>query len=75
MLQLIIKTTSTTNHTAVFFIPYLIMLFFVGIPIFFLELSLGQFTSNSPLTCWGMAILFKGYITHCNNSNTNIIAY
>lgn len=48
------------NGGAVFFIPYVIMLVLVGIPIFFLELSLGQFTSNGPLTCWGMAPIFKG---------------
>ena len=43
-----------------FFIPYAIMLFVVGMPIFFLELSLGQFTSSGPLTCWEMAPAFKG---------------
>jgi solute carrier family 6 amino acid transporter-like protein 5/7/9/14 len=48
------------NGGAVFFIPYVIMLFFVGMPIFMLELSLGQFTSSGPLTCWGMAPAFKG---------------
>ncbi len=46
--------------SAVFFIPYVIMLFFVGMPIFFLELSLGQYTRAGPLTCWEMAPLFKG---------------
>ncbi|KAK2164414.1 hypothetical protein NP493_1414g01000 [Ridgeia piscesae] len=48
------------NGGAVFLIPYVIMLALVGIPIFFLELSVGQFTSSSPLTCWGMAPVFKG---------------
>ena len=48
------------NGGAVFFIPYVIMLVFVGIPLFFMELSLGQFCSNGPLTCWNFAPLFKG---------------
>lgn len=48
------------NGGAVFFIPYIIMLVFVGIPIFFFELSLGQFTSSGPLTCWEFAPFFKG---------------
>merc|ERR1711976_189679 len=48
------------NGGAVFFIPYVIMLVFVGIPIFFLELSLGQFTSSGPLTCWECVPIFKG---------------
>ncbi|ELT90268.1 hypothetical protein CAPTEDRAFT_225103 [Capitella teleta] len=48
------------NGGAVFFIPYVIMLVFVGIPIFFMELSLGQFTSSGPLTCWECVPIFKG---------------
>lgn len=48
------------NGGAVFFIPYIIMLVLVGIPIFFLELSLGQFTSSGPLTCWECVPIFKG---------------
>ncbi|XP_041363462.1 sodium-dependent proline transporter-like [Gigantopelta aegis] len=36
------------------------MLAFVGIPIFFMELSLGQFSSSGPATCWNFAKLFRG---------------
>ncbi|ESP01052.1 hypothetical protein LOTGIDRAFT_227769 [Lottia gigantea] len=36
------------------------MLGLVGIPIFFMELSLGQFSSMGPATCWGFARLFRG---------------
>ena len=43
-----------------FFIPYVIMLVFVGIPIFLLELSLGQFSSSGPINCWELAPIFKG---------------
>ncbi|XP_064631978.1 sodium- and chloride-dependent glycine transporter 1-like [Lineus longissimus] len=48
------------NGGGAFFIPYIIMLTFVGIPLFFMELSLGQFCSNGPLTCWEFAPIFQG---------------
>ena len=46
-----------------FFIPYVIFLALVGMPIFFLELSLGQFCSSGPLTCWKYSPLFQGKFT------------
>ncbi|KAI0231282.1 Sodium- and chloride-dependent glycine transporter 2 [Lamellibrachia satsuma] len=48
------------NGGGAFFVPYIIMLSFIGMPLFFMELSLGQFSSNGPLTCWGFSPLFKG---------------
>ncbi|KAK7116102.1 sodium- and chloride-dependent neutral and basic amino acid transporter B(0+)-like isoform X1 [Littorina saxatilis] len=48
------------NGGGAFFIPYTIMLLLVGIPIFFLELALGQFSSSGPATCWRFAPLFSG---------------
>ncbi|XP_064605350.1 sodium- and chloride-dependent glycine transporter 1-like [Liolophura sinensis] len=48
------------NGGGAFLIPYTICLLFVGIPMFFLEISLAQFCSNGPMTCWQFAPLFKG---------------
>jgi len=35
-----------------FFIPYIICLVLGGIPMFFLEVGLGQFTSEGGITVW-----------------------
>ncbi len=47
--------------SGVFLIPYVIFLFLLGIPLFYLEINLGQFTSQGPVQCWRMAPIFKGY--------------
>ena len=44
-----------------FLIPYTIMLLFIGIPCFFLEISMGQYAALGPVTLYSnMAPLFKG---------------
>lgn len=49
-----------------FLIPYVIFLVLCGMPLFFLEISYGQFASLSPISVWKMSPLFKGehYIVH-----------
>uniref|UniRef100_A0A3P9HHD0 Transporter n=1 Tax=Oryzias latipes TaxID=8090 RepID=A0A3P9HHD0_ORYLA len=49
------------NGGGVFFIPYVVFLVTCGIPLFFLETSLGQFTSQGGITCWRkICPLFEG---------------
>uniref|UniRef100_A0A3Q4MKF9 Transporter n=1 Tax=Neolamprologus brichardi TaxID=32507 RepID=A0A3Q4MKF9_NEOBR len=48
------------NGGGVFLIPYLLIVFVGGIPIFFLEISLGQFMKAGSINVWNIAPLFKG---------------
>ncbi|GFS19354.1 sodium- and chloride-dependent glycine transporter 1-like [Elysia marginata] len=43
-----------------FFIPYVIFLVLCGLPLFFLEVSYGQFSSLSPIAIWKVVPMFKG---------------
>ncbi|KAJ1165987.1 hypothetical protein NDU88_006400, partial [Pleurodeles waltl] len=44
-----------------FLIPYLIFLFTCGIPLFVLEISIGQYTSQGTITCWRrLCPIFEG---------------
>nr|KAG5690225.1 hypothetical protein BaRGS_026677 [Batillaria attramentaria] len=49
------------NGGGAFLIPYTLMLFMGGIPLFYMELALGQFNRNGAITCWAsICPLFKG---------------
>ena len=43
-----------------FLVPYVLMLATVGLPLFFMELTFGQFGSLGPITIWKINPLFKG---------------
>ncbi|VEN52504.1 unnamed protein product [Callosobruchus maculatus] len=48
------------NGGGAFLMPYIIMLFMVGMPLFFMEFSLGQFSSTGCTTVFKLGPLFKG---------------
>jgi SNF family Na+-dependent transporter len=48
------------NGGGAFLIPYFIMYFCAGLPCYYLELSIGQFTGRSVVASFEMAPLLKG---------------
>uniref|UniRef100_A0A8C9TD74 Transporter n=1 Tax=Scleropages formosus TaxID=113540 RepID=A0A8C9TD74_SCLFO len=48
------------NGGGVFLIPYMLIVFIGGIPVFFLEIALGQFMKQGGISAWNIVPLFKG---------------
>lgn len=43
-----------------FLIPYLTFLFIAGMPLFYMELALGQYNRQGAATVWKICPIFKG---------------
>ena len=62
--------------TGAFLIPYLIMLAVGGIPLFFMELALGQYNKKGAITCWGRIVpLLKGKLSFIVHIVTNLYVF
>ena len=46
--------------TGAFLIPYILCVIVGAIPMFVLEIAIGQYTSQGAITCWNLVPLFKG---------------
>ncbi|CAG2104338.1 unnamed protein product [Medioppia subpectinata] len=47
-------------HAGAFLIPYLILLFIIGRPLYYMELAMGQFSGRGPIKVWKCVPAFKG---------------
>ena len=56
----LIMTCKNFDISGAFIIPYFTVLIFGALPIFFMELCLGQFHREGPITVWKIAPIFKG---------------
>uniref|UniRef100_A0A8D0MYB8 Sodium- and chloride-dependent creatine transporter 1 n=1 Tax=Sus scrofa TaxID=9823 RepID=A0A8D0MYB8_PIG len=66
----------------VFLIPYILIALVGGIPIFFLEISLGQFMKAGSINVWNICPLFKGLgyasmviVFYCNTYYIMVLAW
>lgn len=52
--------TAYENGGGAFLIPYIVVLFIIGKPFYYMEMILGQFTSSSCVQIWSVSPLFQG---------------
>ncbi|XP_031829550.1 sodium-dependent nutrient amino acid transporter 1 [Nomia melanderi] len=53
-------STAYENGGGAFLVPYLVVLFIIGKPVYYLEMILGQFSSRSCVEIWSLSPAFKG---------------
>jgi solute carrier family 6 amino acid transporter-like protein 5/7/9/14 len=48
------------NGGGAFLIPYIVVLFVIGKPMYYIEVSIGQFVSGGPVKVWALSPAMKG---------------
>ena len=66
--------TAYANGGGAFLIPYLIVLLFIGRPLYFLEMVLGQFSSKGSVKVWKCVPIAKGEISGPFDASARITA-
>ncbi|XP_043785373.1 sodium-dependent nutrient amino acid transporter 1-like isoform X2 [Apis laboriosa] len=67
--------TAYENGGGVFLIPYIIVLFLVGKPFYYMEIILGQFSSSSSINVWNVSPGFSGIGWSQFYCNTALMTY
>lgn len=57
-----------------FLIPYILFLVIAGMPLFYMELALGQYNREGAATVWKICPVFKGELWH-KHAHTHEPAY
>jgi solute carrier family 6 amino acid transporter-like protein 5/7/9/14 len=52
--------TAFRNGGGAFLIPYIVVLLLIGKPLYFLEMSVGQFVSGGPVKVWVVSPALRG---------------
>ena len=52
--------TAFENGGGAFLIPYIVVLFVIGKPLYYMEMALGQFISGGPVKAWNVSPALKG---------------
>jgi len=61
--------TAYKNGGGAFLIPYIVVLFLIGKPIYYMEMALGQFVSGGPVKVWALSPALKGKLTASSHNN------
>jgi solute carrier family 6 amino acid transporter-like protein 5/7/9/14 len=48
------------NGGGAFLIPYIVVLFLIGKPLYYIEMTIGQFVAGGPVKVWALAPALKG---------------
>jgi solute carrier family 6 amino acid transporter-like protein 5/7/9/14 len=70
-----LKQLAYQDGGGAFLIPFIIMSLVIGIPMVFLEMSVGQYMSTSTVSCWRMCQCFRGIGFAMNFSNIYVVMY